>query len=148
MVTLPSRAAGLLAPLWERMDRQPRHRPTPALKAALPDAPGVYAWYRNGHAVYVGKADLLGDRVWTKHMGQSRSLRTSSFRRNVAELLGFGSARDIYLKVVRLTDDQRAAVRAWIEGCEVAWVVTETAIAAELLEGDMKLEWIPPLTKR
>lgn len=81
-------------------------------------------------------------------MGQSRSLHASAFRRNMAEHLGFGSANNIYNKVIRLSDEQRAAVRAWLEGCQLAWITTASAPAAKLLEDDLKTEWLHPLTKR
>lgn len=74
---LPKRPTDLDAPLWEEMDRQPRHAADAALRIALSERrPGVYAWYRAGHAVYVGKGDDLYDRIWSRHMGQSRSMHT------------------------------------------------------------------------
>lgn len=135
-------------PLWDRIDAEPRRLATELAKRDLPTTAGVYAWYRGGRAVYVGKGDELQDRVWRRHMGQSRSLHTSSFRRNVAELLGFGLADDIYRKRVRLTDEQRADVRAWILTCSVAWIECPTSADARRLETNIKAEWLPPLTKR
>jgi hypothetical protein len=131
------------------MDRQRRHLPDDALRVAL-DArrPGVYAWYRAGHAVYVGKGGDLQNRIWSRHMAQSRSMHTSAFRRNVAEYLAFGSAQDIYDKVVRLDAEQLAAVREWVLGCVVAWIECDSVAEAIELEDDMKAEWLPPLTKR
>jgi len=81
-------------------------------------------------------------------MGQSRSMHTSAFRRNVAEYLGFGSAQDIYDKAVRLDAEQLAAVREWVLGCVVAWIECDSMFEAVQLEDDMKDEWRPPLTKR
>jgi hypothetical protein len=131
------------------MDRQHRHLPDEAVRVALAARrPGVYAWYRAGHAVYVGKGDDLQNRIWSRHMGQSRSMHTSAFRRNIAEYLGFGSANDIYDKVVRLDPVQLAAVRAWVLGCVVAWIECDSVAEAIKLEDDMKAEWLPPLTKR
>jgi len=108
----------------------------------------VYAWYRHGRAVYVGKADVLQDRAWGDHMGQSTTMGGSAFRRNVAEHLGFGSSGDIKERRVRLPSDQLAEVRAWILRCSVAWIVCRTTHAALQLETKLKLEWQPPLTKR
>ena len=99
-------------PLWDRMDAQPRRRANEITGRDVPLDPGVYAWYRRGRAVYVGKADCLHDRAWKNHMGQSATMGTSAFRRNVAESLGFGSSADINEKRVRLTSDELAAVRA------------------------------------
>lgn len=135
-------------PLWDRMDAQPRLRASVLRAIDVPTSPGVYAWYRRGRAVYVGKANGLRDRAWTSHLGQSRTLGRSAFRRNVAEHLGFGAANDIKEKRVRPTPEQLAEVRAWIVGCSVAWIECETGAAAKRLEGDMKLEWLPPLTRQ
>jgi predicted GIY-YIG superfamily endonuclease len=130
------------------MDLRSRHRADIALRSTVPEKPGVYAWYRDGCAVYVGKGDDLRDRIWKRHMGQSRSMHTSAFRRDVAEHLGFGSARDIFDRVIRLNAGQLAAVRTFIVGCVVAWIECDSAAAAIQLEDDMKREWVPPLTKR
>lgn len=75
-------------------------------------------------------------------------MRTSAFRRNVAESLGFGSSADIKEQRVRLSPDELAAVREWILNCSVAWIVCRTAAAAVTLETQMKAEWTPPLTKQ
>jgi hypothetical protein len=98
--------------------------------------------------VYVGKADVLRDRAWGNHMGEGATMGSSSFRRNVAEFLGFGTPAAIKAKRVRLTSDQLAFVRVWIVGCAVAWVECDTIAAAKGLEAQMKAEWLPPLTKR
>src|SRR5262245_31742180 len=122
---------------WATMDGAKRHRPADLKRSEIPDGPGVYAWYRGGRRKYVGMGKSLDDRIWTRHLGQSRSLHTSALRRNVAEMLGFGDANDIFSRVVRLTDEQRAQVRAWILGCEVAWIECSSADAAVLAENDM-----------
>ena len=51
----------------------------------------VYAWYRPGRAVYVSRADSLHERTRKSHKGQSASMGTSAFRRNVAEIADIGS---------------------------------------------------------
>lgn len=130
------------------MDARPRLRARDLRAVDVPLSPGVYAWYRRGRAVYVGKADELRGRAWSNHMGQSSSMGSSAFRRNVAEHLDFGTPGDIKAKRVRLTRIQLAEVRAWILGCALAWVECRTVAAAKELEIDMKAEWIPPLTKR
>jgi hypothetical protein len=130
------------------MDAQPRLRALDLASTDVPLDPGVYAWYRRGRAAYVGKADCLRDRAWKNHMGQSATMGTSAFRRNVAKALGFGSSADIKAKRVRLAPDELAAVRAWILACSVAWVACPTKAAAVSLEARMKAEWMPPLTKR
>ena len=135
-------------PLWDRMDAQPRFRAADLSRADVPTEAGVYAWYRRGRAVYLGKAESLRDRAWKNHMGQSATMGTSAFRRNVAESLGFGSSADIKEQRVILTPDELAAVRAWIIGCSVTWIVCPSTAAAVTLEARMKAEWMPPLTKR
>lgn len=42
----------------------------------------------------------------------------------------------------------RVAVRAWLDGCHIAWVECETPGAAKTLEDAFKAEYKPPLTKR
>lgn len=134
--------------IWDRLDAEPRLRAKDLQAIDFPRSPGVYAWYRRGKAVYVGKADELRGRAWGNHMGQSSTMGSSAFRRNVAEHLGFGCAADIKAKRIRLTPDQLAKVRAWIVSCSVAWIERRTVAAARQLEAALKAEWIPPLTKR
>ena len=133
-------------PLWTRMNAQPRHHPE-GLRAKLPIDPGVYAWYRRGRAIYVGKADSLLARVG-KHTSKGRSMRGSAFRRNVAEHLGIASALAIYLGDYEPTEKDLAEIRAFIEGCRVAWLIAPSEKAAKDLEDDFKVEWMPPLTKQ
>lgn len=130
------------------MDAQPRSRASELGRKDVPVRPGVYAWYRRGRAEYVGKGDRLVDRAWGDHMGQSTSMGSSAFRRNVADLLGFGDANEIKRKRVRLTSDQLASVRAWVLSCSVAWIECDSIGRAKSLEDDMKAEWLPRLTKR
>lgn len=138
----------MTARTWADMDAAPRAAPATLTAAHVPDAPGVYAWYREGQRMYVGKADVLRDRVWGNHLGQSRAPTGSAFRRNVAEHLDFGRAADIKSGAVTLTDDQLAAMRTWILGCEVAWLTCASKADAIDLETQLKAEHKPPLTKR
>jgi hypothetical protein len=135
-------------PTWVDLDTAPRQRPDTLTRDAVPDQPGVYAWYRDGERQYVGKAAKLRRRVWGNHLGQNRSLRGSAFRRNVAEHLGFASAADINARRVVLTEEQRAAVRAWIISCEVAWLVCGSKDDAIELEARLLAEFRPPLNQR
>ncbi len=72
----------------------------------------------------------------------------SAFRRNVAEHIGIATSAVIKSGAVFLTDDQLAAVRAWIIGCEVAWLSCATGAEAVELENRLKAEFRPELTKR
>lgn len=59
-------------PLWKSMHAQPKHAARDLRKADIPTDPGVYAWYRDGEAIYVGKADSLQNRLWSKHLARGR----------------------------------------------------------------------------
>jgi hypothetical protein len=133
---------------WADMHAAPRRPARLVTKADVPFAPGVYAWYRDGTAIYVGKADSLVRRLWANHLGNSRSVHGSAFRRNVAESLGIASAADISSGRYALSDAELAAVRAWIMGCHVAWLTSPSVAAARQAEIDLKSEWMPRLTKR
>lgn len=133
--------------LWTNMHEQPRRSPHELVKADIPTDPGVYAWYGDGAAIYVGKADSLQQRLWGNHLGRGRVMTGSAFRRNVAQHLGIATAHTIKTKAYQPTADEVAAVRAFIESCEVAWRTCETKGAAVDLETDMKREWMPPLTR-
>ncbi len=135
-------------PLWAALHAAPKHPSATLRRAYIPVSPGVYAWYRRGQAIYVGKADSLASRLWSQHLGQSASLHNSAFRRNVAESLGFGAPADIYSGRVRLEPGQLRAVRDWIMTCSVAWIQCATKLEAAALESDLKAESMPKLTKR
>jgi len=108
----------------------------------------VYAWYREGDAVYVGKADSLQNRLWKNHLGRGRVLTGSAFRRNVAEELGISTAGSIKSRDYQLDAAELASVRSYIMECEVAWLATDTPAAARDVETRIKREWTPPLTRR
>lgn len=129
------------------MNAAARFRATDLNGRDIPVQPGVYAWYRRGRAVYIGMADDLHDRIWKRHLGQSRTLATSAFRRNVAQHLGFGEPADIKAGRIVLALDQLSEVREWILGCRVAWAVCRSIDEAKGAEIDLKTEWLPPLTK-
>jgi hypothetical protein len=126
-----------------------RHRPASLFKRKqVPTDPGVYAWYEDGEAIYVGKASSLRERVWSCHMGKGARMRNSAFRRNVAEDLGIANARDIYSGDCRLSAEEVSRVNARVLRCAVAWIRCATAARAVRLEARLKAEWTPPLTKR
>lgn len=133
---------------WADLEAATRHCPSTLKRETVPDEPGVYAWYRDGARMYVGKADSLRARVFGNHLGQSSAPTGSAFRRNVAAFLGFGSAAAIKKREVQLTADQLVALRAWILGCEVCWLVCVTKAGAIDLETKLKNEFRPQLTKR
>jgi hypothetical protein len=116
--------------------------------AEIPSSAGVYALFRDGTPMYVGKAACLRDRVWGNHSGRGTSMTNSALRRNVAQLLGIATAADIKGRRYQPTADDAAAVRAWLDGCEIAWCECADEPAAVALETAMKAELMPPLTKR
>lgn len=130
------------------MNNRIRYPADDNLRSLLPNQPGVYAWYRNNAAVYIGKAKNLHYRVWKCHMGKSRTLGNSSFRRNVAEQLGIATTQDIKTKKVRLNETQLKVVRRWIIECEVTWIKCKCETDAIQLEAELKKEWMPFLTKQ
>jgi hypothetical protein len=135
-------------PLWARMHRRKRVAMVALTKAGIPTSAGVYSLYRKGMPMYVGKAKCLRDRVWKNHSGRGRGMGTSAMRRNVAEHLGIAKAADIKEGRYRITAEEAARVRAWLDGCEIAWRECADEDAAKTLETDMKAEYLPPLTKR
>jgi excinuclease UvrABC nuclease subunit len=113
----------------------------------IPAEPGVYAWYREGSAEYVGKAGVrLRVRVGT-HLGRGTSLAGSAYKRNVAESLGISTPRLLKSGAYRPSDAEFARLYAFLDEFEVAWVTCASADEALTLERAMKKEWMPPLTK-
>jgi hypothetical protein len=133
--------------LWPVMDRQERISMLSLRSADIPTSAGVYALYRHGERVYVGKAGNLHGRVWKNHSGRGRRMGTSALRRNIAEHLGIATAADIKAKRYPVTTEEAARVRAWLDECEITWRECPDAAAAKQLEDAMKAEHLPPLTK-
>jgi hypothetical protein len=134
-------------PLWSAMNARPRLDASELTGAGVPTDPGVYAWYRDGEPVYVGKAGDLHQRVWKNHMGRGVVMTGSAFRRNVAAHLGIATAAEIKTRTYLTTRGDADAVVAWIRGCEVAWITCASHDDAVNLETRMKAEWMPPLTR-
>jgi excinuclease UvrABC nuclease subunit len=53
-----------IAPSWTCMHAQLGRSIATLEKAEIPEKPGVYAHYRDGVRMYVGKADCLQNRIW------------------------------------------------------------------------------------
>lgn len=136
---------------WERMDAQPRREARELRRSDVPASPGVYAWYRNGEAIYAGRAleaKGLQDRVGKNHMGTTNDLSRSSFRRNVCEFLGIAPPSVTTMRPAHLSASDVEPVNEWIRGCEIAWIECGNADEAERLEKVLFAEWMPPLSKR
>jgi hypothetical protein len=57
--------------LWQRMNDQPRRAAASITGKDVPTRPGIYAWYRKGKPVYLGRAlggDGLHGRIWKNHL--------------------------------------------------------------------------------
>jgi hypothetical protein len=133
---------------WSAFNTRPRLDVSHISQLDLPVAPGVYAFYRDGQPVYVGKATSLRARVWTNHLRRGASMTNSAFRRNVAAFLGIASPADIKARRYQPSADDAARVWAWVTDCEIAWIESATELEAVLLEEALKAESMPPLTKR
>jgi predicted GIY-YIG superfamily endonuclease len=113
----------------------------------IPSSPGVYALYRAGERMYVGKATSLQARVGGQHGGRGASMTNSALRRNVCQLLGIASAADIKARRYRTTAGDAARVTEWLHGCAFAWIESGTAEDALALEKRMRAEFRPPLNQ-
>lgn len=133
---------------WETMNRQSRITLAELVRSDLPLEPGVYAVYRDGNRMYVGKAKELRQRVWSNHSGRGVSMTGSAFRRNVAEHLGISTANAIKKGNYKPTIEDANKIRDWIDACEITWITCKSEQAALDLEDALKLEYKPPLTLR
>jgi excinuclease UvrABC nuclease subunit len=130
------------------MDARPR-RPAPSLaEAEIPVSAGVYAFYREGERLYVGKTTSLRQRLWGNHLRRGTSMTDSAFRRNVCQHLGIATAADIKARRYLPTDDDAGQAWEFVAGTEVAWIECTNEPAAVALETRLKSEHRPPLTKK
>lgn len=132
---------------WQEMNALDRRAVPNVTRACIPLDPGVYALYRDGKAMYVGKAGDLQYRIWKCHLAKGVSMTNSALRRNVAELLGIASATEIKAGRYKPTLEDARRVSEWIRASEFAWVQCDSMRAAKDLEDALKREWKPPLTK-
>ncbi len=131
------------------MDKRPRHpRTSLTSESRLPADPGVYAIYRDGERLYVGKAGSLRSRLWNNHLRVGVSMTNSAFRRNVAEHLGIATAADIKARRCSPTAVDAKRIGEFVETTKFAWIVCESEADAVALETRLKAEFKPPLTKR
>ncbi len=128
------------------MHARPRRSVRELTKTHIPEDPGVYVWYRDGVAIYVGKAD----RLRTGALAQAPRPRTretgSAFRRNVAQELDIADANDIRTKAHEPTAGEAQAVRRSPRTARSRGS-TDTKADALRLESRMKRAWRPRLTR-
>lgn len=129
------------------MDQQLRHGVSGLTKAALPTTPGVYALYREGGRMYVGKATSLRTRVGAQHCAKGASMTNSALRRNICQHLGIAAAADIKARRYNTTLDDAGHVSDWLAGCEFAWIECASAAGALELEQAMRQEFKPLLNR-
>jgi len=137
--------------LWQRMDAQPRRSAAALTGKDIPTRPGIYAWYREGEAVYSGRAlggDGLHGRIWKNHLKTGNDLSRSSFRRNVCEQLGIAPSSKTTVRPTLMTAVDIEPVNRWIRECEVAWIECRSEDEADALEKALHAEWMPPLSRR
>lgn len=133
------------------MHEQPRYAAATLRAVDIPIQPGVYAWYRDGEALYVGRAKGrrgLRERIARNHLGTGPDLSRSSFRRDVCEYLAIAPTSVTRQRPAALSAADVAAVNLWVRQCAVAWIVCATPDDAADLEDDLKAEWMPPLSRR
>jgi len=129
------------------MDAAAGHRVPQLRRRDIPTSPGVYALYRDGERMYVGKATSLQSRVGDQHGGQGASMTNSALRRNVCELLGIAAAADIKALRYRTTTTDAERVTEWPSGCAFAWIECASPAEALELETAMRVEFKPPVNR-
>lgn len=141
----------MTGPLWTQMLALPRHDPAALTSSDVPDQPGIYVWLRDGEPVYSGVAAGTGGlrgRVWRYHLKTGLDLSRSSFRRNVCEHLGIARTSRTRIRPTVMTVDEVEPVNAWVQACQVTWLVCESSEKAKQFERDLHAEWLAPLSKR
>lgn len=137
-------ATGPDTPEWSNLLAKPRRLATEVRRSDVPERPGVYAWFRDGECVYIGKASDLRSRLGT-HLGTSLDLSRSTLRSWVA-VRELGLAREYTRRrPTVMTNEQVAVVNAWIRGCELAWMNSDTREDAAALEARLLAAHRPPI---
>ena len=137
--------------LWARLNDLPRHGAAHLSERDVPAAPGVYAWYRAGEAIYSGRATGrkgLRTRIWHEQLKTGSDLSNSPFRREVCAHLGVAPTIKTKIRPTVMTADEVEVVNQWILGCEVAWIECISPTEAERLEQLLQAEWMPSLSRR
>ena len=108
--------------------------PVMALRAdEVPERPGVYVWYHEGTAAFVGVAKDLRHRVITEHAARTTSVRSSALRRTPAQTLGFGAKAELRRGARLLSEREDAAVDEWLRSGRVAFAEVDQFEAAYAL---------------
>lgn len=135
----------MTTPTWDYIRSLPRQPASLDTVRSAPPGPGVYAWFRDGEIVYLGKASKLRGRLVT-HRRTSTRPGKSTLRATVGELTT-GVPRATLRINGRYVPDEAAAIDAWLDACELSWVETETNERALDLERALLTVWRPPLNR-
>ena len=129
---------------WQELLAHPRHAARLLQIRSIPDGPGVYAWFREGDCVYVGKASNLRMRL-RAHLATSLDLSRSTLRSWVA-VRELGLPREYTRRrPTAMTAVQVAVVNDWLSRCELTWVPTRSKDEADFLEASLLGSWRPPI---
>lgn len=132
---------------WDSALRKVVSQALPIDSGGVPAEPGIYIWFRDGKPIYVGKArgaEGLRQRL-RAHFSSSPDLSRSTLRASVA-VAQLGVSRSVARQRPSvMTPEQVAVVNQWLAGCEVGWIVCDSAIAASHLEEELRGEWLPLL---
>ncbi|WP_374113575.1 GIY-YIG nuclease family protein [Microbacterium sp. zg.B48] len=131
-------------PEWNVVLAQPRQPASTIQRGDVPDGPGVYAWFRDGDCVYLGKASNLRSRLGT-HLGTSLDLSRSTVRSWVAVRELNLTREHTRRRPTVMTDEQVAIVTEWIRSCDLSWVTSASSEEAASLEAKLLAAWRPPL---
>ncbi len=135
--------------LWSELDRRPRIGFFSLRRSQVPAKPGVYAVYRQGARVYVGRAcgkHGLQGRIATDN-SNAVGMHGSVLRRNVAQYLDIASADDIYTMNKLVSQEEARRVHEWVQACEVTWIVHYLRPQARRMEDQLRAEYTPPLAR-
>jgi excinuclease UvrABC nuclease subunit len=132
---------------WAQMDKAARTSIQELQKRDIPNSPGVYALYREGERMYIGKATSLRSRIGGQHGGKGASMTNSALRRNICQLLEIASAANIKAGRYRTTSADAGRVSDWLQGCAFAWIECASPVDALALETSMRAEFKPPLNQ-
>lgn len=131
---------------WQQVMAAPRVRSGALRSRDVPAAPGVYAWFRDGACIYIGKATSLRQRL-RAHRATSRDLSRSTLRASVgASVVGIPRSVARQRPSV-MAAEQVDVVNRWLSECEVAWLSCSSADAADALERRLRIERMPLLNR-
>ena len=128
---------------WAQLLAAPRIRARDLRRPAIPDEPGVHAWFHDAECVYVGLAGTsLRDRLAT-HLAITTDLSSSTLRATVA-LHELGVTREVARsRPPVLTVAQVAIVNEWLAGCEVSWLTQPTREEATEVKRRLRAARLP-----